>query len=167
MSGNEGNTMNVYETISRRLFGFARWHLTTVRDDPALADIYVRSSAGGVTKEDIAALRREAVLLSQASRGDNVRPARSEAALLVSVCLDICYWQDDPGEADMNVFGFANSFCIAKAAKQGLPYDANSREGRAAMAETITSVSKWCPEYGVIEAPHLAHLTKLVEAMES
>jgi len=164
MSNSEGNTtVNVYETISRRLFSYARWHLTTVRDDPALADIYSSSEAEGVTLEDIKALGREAVLLAQASRGNIQRPARADAASLVSLCLSIRREQGDPDEA--NMYAFANTFCIAKAVKQGLPYDANSREGRAAMIEVITSASKWCPEYRAIEAPHVTQLTERVEAM--
>ena len=151
---------NVYETISKRLFGFARWHLTTVRDDDALADIYSRSEVEGANVEGLA---REAMVLASSTRAET-RTARHEAAALVSLCLAIRREQGDPSEADLYVYAFANDFCIAQAAKEGRlsRYNPNSVDGRTRMLAAIRAASKWCAEYGAIEAPHAARLAELI-----
>ena len=164
-----GGETNVYETISRRLFAYARWNLTTVRDDDALAEIYWRSERDAGTREDIEALGREAAALAIKSRGSIARPARSEAAALVSLCLEIRREQNDPSEANLYIGAFANTFCIARAAKEGRLhcYNANSRDGREQMLSVITSAAGWCPEYGDIETGHVARLTELIQKGES
>lgn len=162
---------SVYETISRRLFSFARSRLSTVRDDPPLADIYLRSEREGATADDIVALEREARVLARDSHGSLSRPARSQAASVVEVCLAIRREQGDPYEANIYVGLFANFFCIAKAAKEGQQalarYNANSTDGRSQMAEVIRAASEWCREYGDVEAGHLARLTELIQNDEA